>query len=186
VRKTIRVDLPERAGIAVALKPRTPSDAVDAVRAAEKQFTSAREAAAARLVDVERVRAAVTAGRAATADLERALTSRDAAALLVEPAAERMRATESALSAAKGSAVRRVLEDAAGFRAELQAIADDLAPVLEELRVLEQAIDTAVQAVKPSDSLQPALTWPSALVVDATLRRSAMAAPLPSFVPGGV
>lgn len=184
MKKTIRVDLPERAAIAVALKPRIPSEATEAVRAAEKHLASAREAAAARVVDVERVRAAVTAGRAVTADLSRALTGRDAAALLVEPAAERVRAAEAALSAAKENAVQRVLEDARGFRAELQAIADELVPVLEELRVLEQAVDTAVQSVKPSDPMLPALTWPSSLVVEATLMRSAMAAPLPSFVPG--
>jgi chromosome segregation ATPase len=162
VKRTIKIDLPERnalaAAIAVAVDPKFAAD----LAAAERRLREGRDYQVACGRDIEQLRVAVARGAATYAALEAALNRATAAQLVIE-AAERDVALASSASLDAAQAVKhQTYQRACRRRDELQAIADQIAPVLDELRDLERELDYHARAAV--DKEVPPLSWPQSLV----------------------
>jgi hypothetical protein len=101
----------------------------------------------------------VPAGRATVADLDNALRAKQTAALVMPGHQARVADAEAAESAAQKQARDRVIAEANRRGAELQAAADELAPVLTALIEAEAALDTVV--LKLGGPGVKAVTWPA-------------------------
>lgn len=169
MKKTIKVDLPERAALAAAHVVRVaPAFAAD-LDDAERALRATRDRFGRVNARVEELRESVARGAAQPTALENALMERSAAALAIAPGEARVQQARATLAAAEQRAREAVVTEAGRWRDELQAVADQLAPVLEELRTLEAALDRAVVAAAPALQGVPPLEWPSTLGADATL-----------------
>jgi len=135
----------------------------DRVRNAVEDRAHARQRADEARAEVDRLRRDVGDGRAQASELEQALT-RERSALLVLPQYDnRIADAERELPNATARAKAAVLKEARKRRDRLQDIADELAPVLEELRACERALDAACRAAGDPQGVQPALQWPQSL-----------------------
>jgi hypothetical protein len=176
MRKSLRIDLVDRAALVASLAAKPPDAAVAAEPMnAERALRELRDGYARASARVQELRATVGEGHATVADLEAAVRERDTAALVISPAEARVTRARAALEAAQRAAAEGVVRDAARWRDEFQAVADMLAPVLEELRVLEGALDDVVRAVDPrSPGVEP-LRWPMTLDDQGRLQQNAAA-----------
>jgi hypothetical protein len=121
----------------------------------------------------------VRSGATTPAALEAALASRRAAAIAVERAAALMADAERAHTAALTTARAATVAAARTERDRLQAVANLVTPVLEQLRAAEEALDGV--AIGAGDRAGvPALVWPPPLETDyvvGALSRSTSPAP---------
>jgi hypothetical protein len=110
---------------------------------------------------VSSTKAAVAGGRASTGDLEAALRSQSAAALVLPAYQRRAIEADSAIVVALTHAKASVVAEAGRRRDALQATADKILPALSALRVAEEALDAAVQgALGDRYVCVTAVTWP--------------------------
>jgi vacuolar-type H+-ATPase subunit I/STV1 len=129
---------------------------------ARREELNATRCEADALNKVEQVRRALANGSARAADLEAAVIAHQAAALALPTVAAQCAAAESAEQTAVAEAKHAIVREANKRRDRLQRQAQQLAPVLEELRQLETALDEALHRVVPGAVVAP-LEWPCSL-----------------------
>jgi hypothetical protein len=164
-KQTIEVKLPTVEAIAAGLRV---DDDAEVQIARERTATVRAEHAKAqrRLTDassaVDRVRANVASGRAATGELERAIAEQKSAALVLPNYAQRIAEAEQHEQRALEAAKVRVREEGTRRIEVLQKAATTVGPLLEQLRDLELALDRVCPNL-------PSLDWPASLQTDAAL-----------------
>ena len=112
---------------------------------------------------VSSTKAAVAGGRASTGDLEAALRSQSAAALVLPAYQRRAIEADSAIVVALTHAKASVVAEAGRRRDGLQATADKLAPGLNALRVAEEALDDLMSKIMGQPACVTAVEWPCSL-----------------------
>jgi hypothetical protein len=125
---------------------------------------------------VDRVKAAVPQGRATGTELHQAMQEQRACALVLPQHKRGVEVATAEIARAEIRARARIVEIAEQRWKELQAVADQVAPVLNRLRQLETALDEAVEKATRTTSAAGtvlngqgirALTWPASLEDDA-------------------
>ncbi len=149
------------AGLRVADEPGVRM-AQDALANANSEHRRAQQRLREASDTVARLPRAVAAGTDPVSSLETALAAERTAALLVPQYADRVTAAERALNTATAAATRMLIAETERRRDTLQAIADEISPMLEALRVAEFALDEARAALDGKSV--PALTWPQSVV----------------------
>ena len=160
MKKTLKLDLPTTDEITADLEQLTCYPALGKTEgrlaAAEAALSDARQ----RLEDATKVLdelpAKVSSGAATQADLERAVSTQRAEELMVPEHERALSDAQAALEEARRHARAATVEEARRRRDALQAVADELSPVLEELRDLELALQEALdtKAPQPQDAIE--------------------------------
>lgn len=144
--KLSAVKIPEPADVTAGLTV-DGDPGVTAARDARREREHEHERAKARATEaaqaVDRVRQGVTAGRLPVPELERAVVAATTAALLVGPAERAVADAGERVAAAEAAARKAIAAEAARRRDALQAIADQVAPVLTALLQAEIALNEA-------------------------------------------
>lgn len=135
-----------------------------AVEAARQALDRARQQADAALRAIEPLRERVATQQAPVSALEDALRARDAHALVIPPHERRLADAEARLTVAQREATAAIIAEAERRRDELQAVADQVAPLLDHLKECEGRLDQAVRRV--GASCVTALVWPDTLDTD--------------------
>lgn len=113
-------------------------------------------------VAIDHLKSDVAAGRRPIVDLEGALRSREALALTMPKHEQRAAAAAAEVERAAKDARQSVVAEASRRAAELQAVADQLAPVLEAIAIAESALDEMLLRLGERNGVKP-VTWPQCL-----------------------
>lgn len=161
----VSADLPDNSALAAGLQFRVPEQFERIVKDAEKALAESCERRADASRRVDEARELVARGAAAPQLLEEALHRFNAANQVIEPAERRVASAIEARTDAVARAKKALVADAVAVRDELQAAADRVTPLLEELKVLENTLDNALRALGEPDGV-PAVRWPACVADD--------------------
>ncbi len=121
---------------------------------------------------VEELRVLVGAGEARIDELEAAIVTQRAGALVYPQYAERVALAGKAVDQAIADAKARIMADLGRRRDKLQRVlSTDVAPMLQAFREAEAALDACSHAVKPGSCVVP-LEWPQSLDDEGALRNA--------------
>lgn len=159
MRKTLKLNLPSINEITAGLEQLTCYPALtraeEQLAAASVALDDARQKIEEATTAADTLPAEVHAGKASQADLEQAISAVKATEVML-PFHERDLATaQEALTEAKGAARGAVIEEGRRRRDELQGIADEISPVLAELRELEISLLEALRTQAPEPHGDP-------------------------------
>lgn len=180
MKTTIRINLPDASALMKGLTPHEAhpelGQAEQALAAAEKQLEETRTRLREATAHADGLPGRVRAGEARPEELHQALDTQRAAALVVPEAGQAVTEARQRLERAHREALAAAYREAHRRARKLQSVADELAPVLEELQLLEEALEKALPPAPAVSSeqvslrralhlevevpLAPALTWP--------------------------
>jgi hypothetical protein len=147
MKKTLKIDLPDRKTLVAGLAPRDVHPALVQAEEATAKAEQALERRRQQLMVLERIVADLPArihrGEVKANALTEALRERDAAALLVQPATDTLAKVRERVPTEEKNAKLAVVREIERRSEQLDQVAKDIIPVLEELRELAQALARA-------------------------------------------
>ncbi len=140
----LKIELPTAADLVRGLTPDEQHPALPRARAAAAEAERALDARRLELADAERtvteLPAQIQAGRAPAKALPAAMTARDAAALLIAPAEQALARARAAIEPERKRAEQAVKAEFDRRASLLQRAVAEVAPVLEEINTLANAL----------------------------------------------
>jgi hypothetical protein len=180
---TKKFTLPDEGVLANELVPLADARWRSAVTSAEQRRDAITAESTALAITIDGLPRRIFAGEATERELEQAIARHRALALLLPEAERAIDAAKQALAAAELAERQRCLAKAQERRNELQAVVDELIPVLNAVKSLEGTLDQSVnQLALPGVSSVPGVEWPMSVSDEAWMRR--LATMPPAAVPG--
>ena len=160
MKRTLKLNLPDTDDITARLEQLACylplQEAEKELANAEAVLSDARRRLEDATATVDALPAKISSGDAPHADLETAISKQRATEFMVPEFERALSDAEEALAEAKRQARAAVVEEARRRRNELQGIADEISPILEELRELEIALLEALRVHAPEPIGDPA------------------------------
>lgn len=158
---TLVIDLPNPAQLVRGLtlhEVHPPLPEVELkVKQAEERLAAAREDLKTKELMIDRLRRGVAAGASSLADLEAVLSAARAVALSIPPMERTIEEVEESRVREWRTAQNKLTERIARRKEQLQAVADRLKPVLEQLRELDYLL---AQSGMDKESVTVGVDWP--------------------------
>ena len=153
MKRTLKLDLPTTDSIATDLEQLTCypalTEAEQQLAASEAALADARQALDDATTAVDELPAKVRTREAVQDDLERAISAQRATELMIPHHEQALADAQEGLAEAKLLARAAVVEEGRRRRDVLQGVADEISPVLEQLREVESALHEALRANAP-------------------------------------